>query len=143
MDAERFLDAQAGAWPAARAEIAAGRKRGHWMWFVFPQMRGLGRSPTAERYGLDGIEDAAAYLAHPVLGSRLVEAMHLVLINSGHPPERMLGAVDALKLRSCATLFARVPGAPVVFEAVLEALYDGPCERTVGMLGAGDGAATA
>ena len=136
MHAQRFLDAQATTWRAARAEIAAGRKEGHWMWFVFPQMRGLGRSPTAERYALDGIEDAAAYLRHPVLGPRLIEAMHLMLINSGFGAERVLGSVDALKLCSCATLFARVPGAPDVFEAVLAAFYERPCERTERMLGA-------
>ena len=136
MDAERFLSAQAQAWEAARAELAAGRKESHWMWFVFPQIRGLGRSSTTEHYGLDGTADAAAYLRHPVLGPRLVEAAHLVLINSGHPAERILGPVDALKLRSCATLFSRVPEAPDVFEAVLRSFYDGrPCERTLEMLG--------
>ena len=134
MDAERFLEAQGPVWEDVRAELAAGRKRTHWMWFVFPQLRGLGRSPTAERYALDGLSDAAAYLDHPVLGPRLVEAASLVLIQSGRPAERVLGAVDALKLRSSATLFSRVPGAPSVFDGVIAAFYDGPCERTLALL---------
>ena len=134
MDAERFLDAQAPVWESVRAELAGGRKRGHWMWFVFPQLEGLGRSSTASFYGLGGQGDAAAFLAHPVLGARLVEASHLVLTQSGRPAEAILGPVDALKLRSSATLFSRVPGAPDVFEAVIAAFYEGPCERTLAML---------
>ena len=134
MDAERFLEAQAPVWQEVRTELAAGRKRSHWMWFVFPQLKGLGRSPTAQFYGLDGLVDAAAYLAHPVLGARLVEASHLVLTQSGRPAEAILGSVDALKLRSSATLFAQVPQAPTVFEGVIAAFYDGPCERTLAML---------
>ena len=135
MDAERFLSAQAPVWEAVRAELAEGRKRTHWMWFVFPQMRGLGRSPMAEFYALDGLDDARAYLAHPVLGSRLTEAAGLMLRHAGTPAERVLGPVDALKLCSCATLFSRVPGAPDAFEALLAAFHDGPCERTLAMLG--------
>ena len=134
MDAERFLAAQAPVWETVRSELAAGAKRSHWMWFVFPQLRGLGRSPTAERYGLAGPEDAAAYLAHPVLGPRLVEAFGLMLTHAGTPAATILGPVDALKLRSSATLFARVPGAPDVFDRALAAFYDGPCERTLAML---------
>ncbi len=136
MDAERFLDAQAPVWETVRAELAAGRKRSHWMWFVFPQLAGLGRSSTAAFFGLGGLDDAAAYLAHPVLGARLIEASSLTLAHSGKPAEAVLGAVDALKLRSCATLFGRVPGAPSVFGGVVDAFYDGPCERTLAMLGA-------
>lgn len=134
MDAERFLRAQAPVWETVRAELAEGRKRSHWMWFVFPQLRGLGRSSTAALYGLDGPGDAAAYLAHPVLGPRLSEAASLMLSHSGRPAEAILGPVDSLKLRSCATLFARVPDAPDVLPGVLAAFYDGPCERTLAML---------
>lgn len=129
-DAERFLGAQAPVWEEARAELRAGRKASHWMWFVFPQLRGLGRSPTAAFYGLDGLEDAAAYLAHPVLGARLAEAAGLLLAHRGTPAEAILGPVDALKLRSSMTLFAAVPGAPEVFGRVLGAFFDGPCEAT-------------
>ena len=137
MDAERFLDAQAPVWQDVRAELVAGRKQSHWMWFVFPQLEGLGRSATARHYGLDGLGDAVAYLAHPVLGARLTEASHLVLTHSGRTAEAILGPIDALKLRSCATLFSRVPKAPAIFEGVLAAFYDGPCERTLAMLGGG------
>ena len=135
MDAERFLAAQAPVWETVRAELAAGRKRTHWMWFVFPQLRGLGRSPTAELYGLEGLDDAAAYLAHPLLGPRLTEAAGLMLRHEGTPAERVLGPVDALKLRSSATLFSRVPGAPDAFDRLLAAFHDGPCERTLAALG--------
>ena len=135
MDADRFLDAQAPVWEDVRAELSEGRKRTHWMWFVFPQLKGLGRSSTAEFYGLDGPGDAAAFLAHPVLGRRLTEAMGLMLTHSGKPVETILGPVDALKLRSSATLFTRVPDAPGVIEGVLAAFFDGPCERTRAMLG--------
>lgn len=133
-DAARFLAAQAPVWEAVCAELAAGRKTGHWMWFVFPQLKGLGRSPTALRYGLDGLKAAAAYLAHPVLGARLVEAADLMLAHEGTPPERILGGVDAMKLRSSMTLFAAVPGAPEGFGQVLGAFHDAPCERTLAML---------
>ena len=129
-DAERFLRAQAPIWEAARAELRAGRKRSHWMWFVFPQLRGLGRSETAAFYGLGGSEDAAAYLAHPVLGARLAEAARLMLAHAGTPADAILGPVDALKLRSSMTLFAAVPGAPEVFGRVLGAFFEGPCEAT-------------
>ena len=134
MDAERFLKAQAPVWDDVRAELSAGRKTSHWMWFVFPQLRGLGRSPAAEFYGLDGLGDAEAFLAHPVLGARLVEAMGLMAGHAGTPAERVLGPVDALKLRSCATLFAAVPRAPDLFAQALTAFYAAPCERTEAML---------
>lgn len=137
MEAERFLSAQAPVWEQVRAELKAGRKRSHWMWFVFPQLRGLGRSSTAEFYGLDGLEDAEAYLAHPVLGPRLVEAAGLMLAQEGTSAEAILGPVDALKLRSSMTLFAAVPGAPEIFTQVLGAFHEGPCERTLTMLGTG------
>lgn len=137
MDAERYLAAQAPVWDTVRAELTVGAKRSHWMWFVFPQLRGLGRSPTAAFYGLDGLGDAAAYLAHPVLGARLAEASELLLAHEGTPAERILGPVDALKLRSSTTLFSRVPEAPDVFGRVLAAFHDGPCERTTAMLQGG------
>jgi uncharacterized protein (DUF1810 family) len=133
-DLARFVSAQEGTWPTARAELAAGAKRSHWMWFVFPQLGGLGRSPTARRYGLAGLDEAAAYLVHPMLGPRLTEASGLLLAHEGTPADRILGPVDALKLRSSMTLFSRVSGAPDVFERVLAAFHDGPCERTLSML---------
>ena len=134
LDAERFLAAQAPVWAAVRAELSAGTKRTHWMWFVFPQLRGLGRSPTAHHYGLADLEDAAHYLAHPVLSARLIEAATLLLTHEGIPATRVLGPVDALKLRSSMTLFSRVRGAPNVFGRVLDAFHDDPCERTLALL---------
>jgi uncharacterized protein (DUF1810 family) len=128
---ERFVEAQADVWEDVEAELAAGAKRTHWMWFVFPQIEGLGRSATARYFALDGLEVARAYLAHPVLGERLRRAAGLMLRHRGQAAEDVLGGIDAVKLRSSMTLFARAdPGEPV-FGEVLEAFYGGrPCRRT-------------
>ena len=104
-DLDRFVTAQEGTYPSALAELRRGRKTSHWMWFVFPQIRGLGHSPTAQRYALDGVTEARAYLAHPVLGPRLLEATRAVLDSGETDPVRLLGGIDALKLRSSMTLF--------------------------------------
>jgi uncharacterized protein (DUF1810 family) len=133
-DLERFVTAQAGVWDTALAELRAGRKRTHWMWFVFPQIAGLGSSPTAQRYALRGLDEARAYLAHPVLGPRLREASRAVLDVEGRSAEQILGHPDDLKLRSSMTLFARAADDPAVFEAVLERYYDGPDPRTEALL---------
>ena len=111
-DLNRFVRAQAGGvYEAALAELRAGAKRGHWMWFIFPQARGLGRSTMAERYGIGGMAEARAYLAHPLLGPRLRECVAAVLGHAGErTADRMLGAVDATKLRSCLTLFEAAGG---------------------------------
>ena len=130
---ERFVDAQAGCFEAVLGELARGRKETHLMWFVFPQLRGLGRSERARFYGLDGVEEARAYAGHPVLGPRLRACAELVLSHAGRRnADEIMGGIDALKLRSCATLFAHVaPGAPV-FRALIDAFYGGvPCARTV------------
>jgi uncharacterized protein (DUF1810 family) len=133
---ERFVAAQQGSWEAALAELRAGRKETHWMWWVFPQLAALGRSPTAKAYGLSGTEEAAGYLAHPVLGPRLVEAARAMLGNAGRPAEAVLGPVDAMKLRSCATLFAAPPGAPPEFRALLDAFWGGEGDPlTLGLIG--------
>ena len=95
------------------------------MWWIFPQLAELGRSGTAKAYGIADLEEARAYLAHPVLGPRLVEAARAMLGNAGQRPEAVLGGIDAMKLRSCATLFAAVPGTDPVFGEVLEAFYGG------------------
>jgi uncharacterized protein (DUF1810 family) len=124
-DLERFVAAQEGTWPAALAELRAGSKTSHWMWWVFPQLAALGRSGTAKAYGLESLAEAEAYLAHPVLGPRLVEAMRAMLGNRGRAPEEVLGEVDAMKLRSCATLFAALPGADPVFGEALAAFWGG------------------
>lgn len=119
LDADRFLDAQREVHACALAELRAGAKRTHWMWFVFPQLAGLGRSEMARRYGLAGLDDARAYLAHPVLGPRLVEATGAAL-EAGVPTIALFGAVDAMKFASCMTLFAAVAPAGSVFHRALE-----------------------
>lgn len=107
-DLERFVAAQAQNFDAALAELRAGRKRTHWMWYVLPQLRGLGTSPMAQRYGLAGLDDARDYLAHPVLGPRLLECVAVLnALPEGTRAVDVLGSIDALKLRSCLTLFAR------------------------------------
>jgi uncharacterized protein (DUF1810 family) len=110
----------------ALAELRAGAKRGHWMWFVFPQLAGLGSSPTARRYAISGLDEARAYAAHPLLGPRLVECCEALLtLDEGLSAERVLGPIDALKLRSCTTLFGRAaPGEPA-FAGILDRFYDG------------------
>lgn len=106
---QRFVDAQEGVIDQALAELSAGAKQSHWTWFVFPQLATLGRSPTARFYGLASVEEARAYLAHPLLGSRLREAVEALLPwASGRSAEQILGPVDAMKLRSSLTLFDRV-----------------------------------
>jgi len=138
MSLARFTEAQEAIWPAPLREVQAGRKETHWMWFVFPQLRGLGRSATARHYGITGLEEARAYLAHPVLGPRLRDCAAAMLAHRGTDAATILGPVDALKLHSCATLFARAAGDPGPFGALLEAFYDGrPCPLTEAELAAG------
>ncbi|MEV4283811.1 DUF1810 domain-containing protein [Actinoplanes xinjiangensis] len=121
----------------ALAELTAGHKRGHWMWFVFPQLDGLGSSPTARRYAIRDLDEARAYLAHPVLGPRLVQCAEALLRHQGRTAEDILGHPDDLKLRSSMTLFARAADDPAPFAAVLDHYYDGPDQRTLQLLGAG------
>ena len=110
---ERFVDAQRGVYDRAMAELRAGAKRSHWTWYVFPQIAGLGRSPMAQRYALRNAVEARAYLAHPVLGSRLVEATEAMLAWAGRRgAEAILGAVDAMKFASSMTLFDAVADGP-------------------------------
>ena len=123
---ERFVGAQdGGVYEQALRELRAGAKLGHWMWFVFPQVAGLGRSSTAQHYALAGLEEARAYLAHPVLGPRLVECAQALLELSGRDPVRVLGSVDAVKLRSSMTLFEAAAPDERVFAEVLERWFDG------------------
>ncbi len=132
---DRFIVAQARNFADAEREVTAGQKVTHWMWYVFPQLRGLGRSNFAQLYGIEGLAEAENYLAHPVLGPRLVRMCELMLPHQGTPPEKILGKIDALKPRSCATLFAATAGARPIFEDVLEAFFDGwPCAKTVKLL---------
>ncbi len=128
---ERFARAQAPVLDEVRAELRAGRKKTHWMWFVFPQLRGLGHSPTAEFYAIASLEEAQAYLADPVLGPRLRECTRLVNAIEGRPIGEVFGFPDDLKFHSCMTLFARAasPGSASagadVFRAALEKYFGG------------------
>jgi uncharacterized protein (DUF1810 family) len=123
----RFVEAQdrGGTYEQALGELRAGRKTSHWMWFVFPQVAGLGHSEMAQRYAIASFEEARAYLAHPVLGPRLLEATHALTAHADQRPEAVLGGIDALKLRSSLTLFARAAPEEPVFGEVLEQWYDG------------------
>jgi uncharacterized protein (DUF1810 family) len=126
-DLARFVAAQddRGTYDAALAELRAGRKTSHWMWFVFPQIAGLGHSPMARRYALASLEEARAYLAHPVLGPRLVEAAGALEALTGRSARDVLGDTDAMKLRSSMTLFARAAPEEPVFARVLEVYFQG------------------
>jgi len=129
-DLSRFVSAQesAGTYAAALAELRAGRKRSHWMWFVFPQVAGLGRSETARRYALSGVDEASAYLADPVLGPRLLECARTLTSLPTNDPVEVFGPVDATKLRSSMTLFAHAADDPSVrqaFRAVLDQYFEG------------------
>lgn len=132
----RFVDAQRGVHEQALAELEAGRKRSHWMWFVFPQMLGLGISPTAARYAIRSLDEAAAYLRHPLLGPRLVACAQALLRVDGRSADEILGHPDVLKLRSSMTLFSALPDADPVFAAVLARYFGGARdERTLRLLG--------
>ena len=135
-DLSRFLDAQdrGGTYEQALAELRAGRKHGHWIWFVFPQVMGLGRSTASQYYAISGLDEARAYLAHPVLGPRLVKCARALLDLPGSDAVAVLGSVDAQKLRSSMTLFATADGDPV-FAQVLDKYFGGtPDELTLGRL---------
>lgn len=125
---QRFLDAQASVIDRVREELRRGRKSSHWMWFVFPQIEGLGRSPTARFYALRSRDEARAYLEHPVLGPRLVECAQLVNAINEATAEQILGAVDAVKFRSCMTLFAAVAPEQKEFTAALAKYYGGAAD---------------
>ena len=127
-DLDRFVEAQQRVYPTVQAELRAGAKRSHWIWFVFPQLRGLGHSATAQRFGIGTLAEATAYLDHPVLGPRLRECAGLLLAVEGRSVTEILGHPDDLKVCSSMTLFARAGGDPV-FAAVLDALYAGREDR--------------
>ena len=132
---QRFVFAQAPVFDDVCDELAAGRKTTHWIWFIFPQLRELGRSATARFYGITSRDEALAYWQHPVLGPRLKQCAELVLQVSGKTAHDIFGTPDELKLRSCMTLFAAVAGEEPVFTRVLERFYGGrPDERTLALL---------
>jgi uncharacterized protein (DUF1810 family) len=144
-DLERFVNAQDsdGTYPRALDEVRAGRKRGHWMWFIFPQVAGLGRSAMAQTYALSGAAEARAYLAHPVLGPRLRESADALLNLENTDAEEVLGGIDALKLRSSMTLFEAAATSEqdaTLFSEVLHQFFDdGRDERTLRILGLAEG----
>ena len=122
---QRFVDAQSGGvYERALAELRTGRKSGHWMWFIFPQVAGLGRSEMSQRYAIASLQEARAYVAHPVLGPRLRQAAMALLQVKGDSAERVLGPIDATKLRSSMTLFGRAAPEEPVFPAVLAMYFD-------------------
>jgi len=127
---QRFVDAQerAGVYAQAAEELRAGRKTSHWMWFVFPQIAGLGRSPMAQEYAISSLEEAEAYLRHPVLGARLLECARIVAEGAEADPRAIFGATDAMKLRSSMTLFARAAPDEPVFRQVLDRCFDGAAD---------------
>lgn len=134
-DLQRFFDAQARVIDQVRAELRAGRKQSHWMWFIFPQLRGLGSSSMAERYGISSRQEAEAYLAHPVLGPRLRECTELVNAVQKTSIEQILGYPDDLKFRSSMTLFSAVTSDNDVFHAALHKYFNGePDEKTLARL---------
>jgi uncharacterized protein (DUF1810 family) len=124
-DLQRFVDAQRDSYGTALAELRAGAKRSHWMWFVFPQVAGLGRSATAQHFAIGGLDEARAYLAHPVLGPRLVECAQALLDQGNTDADAVLGSIDAQKLRSSMTLFAHTDPEQPVFRAVLDRFFAG------------------
>lgn len=125
MDLQRFVDAQERVYGSVVDELRAGRKHSHWMWFVFPQLRGLGSSPTAVHYGIASLEEARAYLDHDLLGPRLRECVGLVNAVQGRTATQIFGSIDGLKLRSSMTLFARATEDNQDFCALLDKYYDG------------------
>lgn len=134
----RFLDAQERDYTRAIEEIRSGRKQTHWMWYIFPQFRGLGHSAMAERFAIKSLDEARAYLEHPLLGPRLVECATAVLQVSGRSAHDIFGSPDDLKLRSSATLFAAVSPPGSVFHQLIDAYFDGqPDERTLALAGRG------
>ena len=135
-DLDRFVAAQASDYERALSEIRAGQKRSHWMWYIFPQFAGLGSSSMAERYAIKSLAEAKAYLAHPILGPRLVECTEATMSINGRSANAIFGSPDDLKLRSCATLFAKISPPDSVFERLVKKYFDGRYDdRTLRLLG--------
>jgi uncharacterized protein (DUF1810 family) len=135
-DLERFADAQAPVYETVLRELRGGRKATHWMWFIFPQIAGLGRSSMSEQYSIASLDEARAYLAHPVLGPRLRECAAIILASKGRSAAEILGSLDAMKLRSSMTLFRRSAPDEPVFAGVLDDFYHGvPDPATDALIG--------
>ena len=128
-DLDRFVSAQAGVYEGVLDELRQGRKTGHWIWFIFPQVAGLGSSSMSQHYAIGSLDEARAYLAHPVLGARLRECAGIVLGTQGRTASDIFGSLDAMKVRSCMTLFHRAAPDEPVFAQVLERFYGGVADE--------------
>jgi uncharacterized protein (DUF1810 family) len=128
-DLQRFVDAQSGVYEQAKSELRAGRKEGHWMWYVFPQIKGLGYSATAQKYAISSLDEASAYLNHPVLGPRLRECARLVSMVNGRSIEYIFGYPDNLKFHSSMTLFAHAADENQIFTDVLRKYFRSELDR--------------
>lgn len=134
-DLQRFLSAQDEVYATALSEIKAGRKRNHWMWYVFPQISGLGFSSTSVYYSIKDLDEAAAYLQHPILGKRILEISEALLNLKSQNATSIFGTPDDVKLKSSMTLFSRVPGSSATFQQVLDKFFDGLTdEKTIQLL---------
>ncbi len=138
-DLQRFLNAQENVYERALSEIKSGRKRSHWMWFVFPQVEGLGTSSTSRRYAIRSVAEAKAYLDDPLLGPRLLESAKAALAAQTSSASELFGSPDDMKLRSCATLFASVSSEGSIFSRLINKYFDGkPDQRTLQLIGKTD-----
>ncbi len=133
-DLQRFVDAQNRVYEEVRSELESGRKRTHWMWFIFPQIRGLGQSPVSQRFAIGSLDEARAYLRHPVLGPRLLDCTRLIQSVEGRSAHQIFGSPDDLKFRSSMTLFARASTPDSVFEAALRKYCSGEHDVRTRML---------
>jgi uncharacterized protein (DUF1810 family) len=127
---ERFIEAQAPVYAQALAELKTGRKTSHWMWFVFPQIAGLGQSAMSRAYAIQSLDEARAYLAHPVLGARLRECCQALMNLRGKTAQDIFGSIDTMKFRSCLTLFTKADQGEVLFFNLLEKYFDGDADET-------------
>lgn len=137
-DLQKFIDAQEDDYATALSEIQNGRKRSHWMWYIFPQIQGLGFSGMSKRYAIKDLDEAEAYINHPVLGQRLIEICSALLELDSNDPHAIFGSPDDMKLRSSMTLFASLPDAYPVFKSVLDKYFNGDMDdATLRLLGEG------
>lgn len=131
----RFVAAQHDTFERALREVKAGQKQSHWMWYIYPQLRGLGSSPNAQYYGIAGLDEAAAYLTHDLLGPRLISMGEAVVSVEGRSAADIFGKPDDLKLRSCATLFAHVPSTDSIFQRIIDKYFNGQTDpQTIRLL---------
>jgi uncharacterized protein (DUF1810 family) len=133
-DLERFVAAQEGVYAGVLDELRRGRKTGHWIWFIFPQIAGLGRSEVSRYYSIASLDEARAYLAHPVVGARLIECATIVAAIPGSTAIEIFGGIDAMKVRSSMTLFHRIAPDEPAFRVVLDRFYDGAADEATDAL---------